>query len=153
MSFLERFLALPDDRAGLRFDRWYTWGELRELGARTAGWLAEQGVGPGDRVGIQLENGLDLVALHLGCMALGAIRVPLNAHYRAAELRPIMEDAAPRLVISREPELYEGVRVVTQAGAARPVNDWPSGDVTCWLFTSGTTGRAKGVPQTWRMWE
>jgi malonyl-CoA/methylmalonyl-CoA synthetase len=25
--------------------------------------------------------------------------------------------------------------------------------VTCWLFTSGTTGRAKGVPQTWRMWE
>lgn len=157
-SFLARFLADPggtDARAGLIIDRAYTWGELRDLGGRVAGWLRDQGVEPGDRVGIHLENGRDLVALHLGCMALGAVRVPLNAHYRAAEVRPIVEDAATKLVISREPEMFDGVRVRTEIGEARPEHAWPTppDDVTCLLFTSGTTGRAKGVPQTYGMWE
>lgn len=155
-SFLARWLAVDPASPALFFDRWYTHGELRALGERTAGWLRERGVGPGDRVAIQLENGRDLVAAHLGCMALGAVRVPLNAHYRAAEVGPIVEDAAPRLVLAREPAHFgEGVSVATTVGEAAPVADWPTPpeDVTCWLFTSGTTGRAKGVPQTYRMWE
>lgn len=153
--FLDRFLAVPEGAPALKFDRWTTYGELRERGERAAGWLREMGVKPGDRVVVQLENGPDLVAAHLGCMALGAVRVPLNAHYRAAELRPIVEDASPRLALARDPTLFpRSVPVSTQVGSSRPVADWPvpPGDVTAWLFTSGTTGRAKGVPQTFRMW-
>jgi malonyl-CoA/methylmalonyl-CoA synthetase len=153
--FLSRWLAVDPAAPGLLLDRWYTHGDLRQLGERTAGWLRDQGVGPGDKVCIQLENGRDLVAAHLGCMALGAVRVPLNAHYRAAEVGPIVEDAAPVLVLARDPEIFRGVRVATAVGEGNPVSDWPvpPGDVTCWLFTSGTTGRAKGTPQTFAMWE
>ncbi len=154
-SFLARWLAVDPASPGLLLDRWYTHGELRQLGERAAGWLRARGVGLGDPVCIQLENGRDLVAAHLGCMALGAVRVPLNAHYRAAELAPILEDAAPRLVIARDPSLFPGVAVATEVGEGPPVADWPTppGDVTCVLFTSGTTGRAKGAPQTFAMWE
>jgi malonyl-CoA/methylmalonyl-CoA synthetase len=155
-SLLSRWLAVDPASPALFLDRWYTHGELRALGERTAGWLRDRGVGPGDKVAIQLENGRDLVAAHLGCMALGAVRVPLNAHYRAAEVGPIVEDAAPRLVVARDPAVFaEGVAVATDVGEAAPVADWPTPpeDITCWLFTSGTTGRAKGVPQTYTMWE
>ncbi len=151
--FLARFLAHPPERPALDWEgRTWTYGDLRELGERTAGWLAAQGVHPGDRVAIQLENGLPLVAAHLGCMALGAVRVPLNVHYREVELAPIIEDAAPVLVITPTPERFIGVRCVPSVGEGRPVGEWVGGPVTAWLFTSGTTGRPKGVPQTWEMW-
>lgn len=155
-SFLARWLAVDPASPGLQLEgRWYTHGELRSLGEGVAGWLSTLGVRAGDAVCIQLENGRDLVAAHLGCMALGAVRVPLNAHYRAAEVGPIVEDAAPRLVIARDPSIYVGVRVVTTVEEGPPGGTWPvpPGDVTSWLFTSGTTGRAKGAPQTFAMWE
>ncbi|MES2641642.1 MAG: AMP-binding protein [Myxococcota bacterium] len=155
-SFLARWLAVNPASPGLVLDGHpYTHGELRALGERVAGWLCTQGVGPGDKVCVQLENGRDLVAAHLGCMALGAVRVPLNAHYRAAEVGPIVEDAAPKLVIARDPSIYSGVPVVTSVEEGAPLGTWPvpPGDVTCVLFTSGTTGRAKGTPQTFAMWE
>ncbi|MDP2316067.1 MAG: AMP-binding protein [Pseudomonadota bacterium] len=154
--FLARWLAVDPSAPGLQIEgEWYTHGQLRALGERVAGWLSFLGVQAGDAVCIQLENGRDLVAAHLGCMALGAVRVPLNAHYRAAEVGPIIEDARPKLVIARDPSIYRGVPVVTAVGEGAPVADWPTppGDVTCWLFTSGTTGRAKGTPQTYAMWE
>jgi len=155
-SFLARWLAVDPASPALFLDRWYTHGDLRALGERTAGWLAEHGVRPGDRVGIQLDNGLDLLAAHLGCMALGAVRVPLNAHYRAAELGPIVEDAAPVLAVATDPTLFGGVPLaVPRVGEGPPVADWPTppDDITCLLFTSGTTGRSKGAPQTYAMWE
>ncbi|HNC95517.1 MAG TPA: AMP-binding protein [Myxococcota bacterium] len=155
-SFLRRFLAHPDHRPALFLGHWYSYGQLRELGERSAGWLREQGVQPGDRVAIQLDNGRDLVAAHLGCMALGAVRLPLNSHYQRAELAPILEDAGPTLVISRHPERFpEGLPCHGQVGTGAPVADWPvpPEDITGLLFTSGTTGRAKGVPQTYKMWE
>jgi len=153
--FLERFLDVDPSRPALRLDRWWTYGALEGLGASVAGWLAEQGVRPGDRVAIQLDNGLDLVAAHLGCMALGAVRVPLNRHYRSAEVAPIVEDADPVLVISPEPALFPGRRVLARPGSGPARGDWPTPpeDITALLFTSGTTGRPKGVPQTWAMWE
>ncbi len=153
--FLARWLAISERSPALFLDRWYTHGELRIRGERTAGWLAERGVEAGDAVAIQLENGRDLVAAHLGCMALGAVRVPLNVHYRAVEVASILEDTAPRLVIARDPTRFPGLRVETAVGEGPTRSDWavPPGDVTCWLFTSGTTGRAKGVPQTYAMWE
>ena len=149
---------------------------LRERALRVGGWLRAQGVAPGDRVAIQLENGMDLIDAHLGCIAAGAIRVPLNAHYRQAELAPILQDASPALAIARDAAPYpRGTRVCATVGADSPLAD-PAPDLdlalgldpgararvlegdplgaraTAWLFTSGTTGRPKGVPQTWAMW-
>ncbi len=140
---------------------------LVDRALRVGGWLRAQGVAPGDRVAIQLENSLDLVDAHLGCIAAGAIRVPLNSHYRSAELAPILEDAAPTLMIARDASLYpDPARVHTTIAAGTALRDpspaldvcfgrrLPTDDLpdAAWLFTSGTTGRAKGAPQTWDMW-
>lgn len=152
--FLSRFLQHAPDRVAIDWrGQAYSYGDLRALGEATAGWLIHLGVQPGDRVGIQLENGLDLVAAHLGCMALGAVRVPLNAHYLAGELAPIIEDAAPSLVITATPDRFVGARCVPGVGEGPAAGSWTGGEVTALLFTSGTTGRPKGVPQTWSMWE
>ena len=161
-SFLTRMLDVPADRPALWWEPQpgvvaaaWTHGDLRTRGEHVAGWLRDQGVRRGDRVVIHLDNGPALVAAHLGCMALGAVRVPVNRHYRAAEVAPIREDAEPVLVFSEEPALWPGLPVFPAPGHGPRLADWPTppGDVTGLLFTSGTTGRAKGVPQTFGMWE
>jgi malonyl-CoA/methylmalonyl-CoA synthetase len=155
--FLERFLSHAPERPALRDTegRWLSYGELRERGERVAAGLHTRGVRAGDIVAIHLENGMDLVDAHLGCMALGAVRLPLNAHYREVELAPIVSDAAPALVCTTSPERFPGLRcgpVHTDAPEVPP-NLWPAHDLTALLYTSGTTGRPKGVPQTFSMWE
>ncbi len=154
-TFLRRFLAHDPARVAIQYgEQALSFGHLRELGEATAGWLRAQGVTPGDRVCIHLDTSIDLLAAHLGCMAVGAVRVPLNAHYRAIELAPIVEDAAPALAFSASPACFPGVPTFSAPGRGPPVCDWAGlDDVTGLLFTSGTTGRAKGAPQTWTMWE
>ncbi len=152
-EFLQAFLDHPPERVALTWEGVdYSFGALREMGERAAGWLRIRNVQPGDRVCIQLENSVELLAAHLGCMALGAIRVPLNAHYKAAEVAPIVEDSQPQLVITKTPKLFKGQAVATEVGAAQRQGDWAEDGATALLFTSGTTGRPKGVPQTWDMW-
>jgi malonyl-CoA/methylmalonyl-CoA synthetase len=171
-----RAAILPDDdlraAAALPTPGVVTYEMLHDRARSVASWLRGQGVGRGDRVAIQLENGMDLVDLHLACVALGAVRVPLNVHYRAAELAPILEDAAPVLVVSRDPSqvppsyrTVSGIATGTPyadpdtmldrmlgAGGHPPATPPVPDAATAWLFTSGTTGRAKGAPQTWSMW-
>ncbi|MSP54422.1 MAG: hypothetical protein EXR69_02265 [Myxococcales bacterium] len=159
-GFLARFLGHDRSRRALRDPEgvWLTYGDLRERGERAAAWLSAEGVRPGHVVAIHLENSLALVDVHLGCLALGAVRLPLNAHYREAELAPILEDAAPQLVLTRSPERFGALRcfpapVLDQTAGTVGLSVWPQHELTALLFTSGTTGRPKGVPQTFSMWE
>jgi len=155
--FLKRFLSHATERPALRDTdgRWLSYGELRRRGERVAAGLHSQGIKAGDTVAIHLENGMDLVDAHLGCMALGAVRLPLNAHYREAELAPIVTDAAPALVYTASPERFPGLRcgTVHSEASVPPPTLWPANELTALLYTSGTTGRPKGVPQTFSMWE
>ena len=148
--FQRRFLAHDPARPALHDPEtgWLTYGDLRARGESAARGLAANGVKPGDIVAIHLENGLDLVDAHLGCIALGAVRLPLNAHYREAELRPILEDAAPVRVLTRTPERFPGVPCAPAATrvSGEGYGPWAENDRTALLFTSGTTGRPKGVP-------
>ncbi len=164
--FLRRFLAHDPHRRALCDPKgvWHTYGDLRRRGEHTARWLAQLGVQRGDIVAIHLENGLDLVDAHLGCMAIGAVRLPLNAHYREAELAPILDDAAPALVLTTSPGRFPAashtadLSKLTTSELMHPGEEpargvWPEDEVTALMYTSGTTGRPKGVPQTWAMWE
>ncbi len=119
-----------------------------------AGRLAASGVGLGDRVVIYAYNHPDYLVALYAIWWLGAVAVPVNRKLHPVELRWIVENAGARLVIGDQPGLDAGpeVSLADAAGASVPVPELPvtmADDALAWLFyTSGTTGKPKGVMLT-----
>jgi fatty-acyl-CoA synthase len=132
--------------------------------------LREAGVHRGDRVAALLGNRIELVLLLFGSTRVGASLVPLNWRLTADELRPMLDGAAPVVVVTdaehgaacREALQHPGE--TTDGGHGRPrVLDLDDGwdtevepstgdfvrpdadDSALVLFTSGSTGRPKGA--------
>lgn len=149
------------DRIFLRVgDTTRTYAQTREAAATMAGALAGLGVRPGDRVAALMSNRMELIDLVLGCAWLGAVVVPLNTALRGRSLRHVLCAAQPRFLYA-EAELAihaasAGHRAVVwevggqhtplpgRARAIRPAPVRPQ-DTAAILFTSGTTGAARGV--------
>ena len=172
--------TLPDHEAVITAERTLTYSELRGEVRRAAAALVRHGVAAGDRVAIWSPNTWHWVVACLATHWAGAVVVPLNTRYTAAEAEDILaRTQAPLLIASgvflgadraadldrtRLPELRHIVRVPidtddgtwdqfvaagdddaalatadARAAAVRP------DDVSDILFTSGTTGRSKGV--------
>ena len=79
-------------------DDWL-YGDLLAQVSRAAGALADLGVKPGDRVVTQTEKTPQALALYLGCLKVGAVYVPLNTAYTAAEMEYFLSDAEPALLV------------------------------------------------------
>ncbi|GLZ37103.1 hypothetical protein Acsp05_07280 [Actinokineospora sp. NBRC 105648] len=124
--------------------------------AALAGLLAGAGVRAGDVVGVRLERQpLTLVSM-LALFRLRAAYLPLDPSHPVARQRYTVERSAARLVVTdRRSEARTGDELVVCADtlAADPAVDpaaWPDpgpvpGDLAYVIFTSGTTGRPKGV--------
>ena len=133
-----------------------THAELDEASGRVAAWLARR-VRPGDRVLLAAGSSIGFVRCYLGALRAGAVVVLANPGYTAAELGHLVADSGAVLAFAdREParrlagletadvrELPGDVRPATEV-AARP------DQVALLAYTSGTTGRPKGVPLTHR---
>jgi len=113
--------------------------ELEASAAQAAGWLAARGVRAGDRVLLPARKDEAFLALHLGALRLGAISTPFNPASTPPELAHLREDSGARLLA----DLLGPPRGPT-APAAAPA----PGDGALLLYTSGTTGRPKGVLHT-----
>ena len=153
-------------RAGLEFTdadgrpATLTFGELDARANRMAQELAERGMTRGDRLCVHLANRVEFIDLYLACTRLGVIFVPANVLYRERELRHIIADAAPRAVVSitgSEAAQASNVPVwiIEELGAAaavrlptRPVVSLSGADPALIVYTSGTTGAAKGAVLT-----
>ena len=99
-ALLERHLAeRPDGVAFLDGDRRISYREFAALCGKTAGWLADQGIGPGDRVAVWLVNRIEWLALFFGLARLGAALVALNTRYRATELQTVLARSGARLLV------------------------------------------------------
>jgi len=126
-----------------------------------AAWLITQGVAPGDRVAIFMKNVPDYLVVLYGIWRCGAAAVPINAKLHGREAAFIIEDAGAKLVFA-SPELSQGLREADSAAqiviiaeedfeaamAAPPMLNPVdrTADDLAWLFyTSGTTGKPKGV--------
>lgn len=149
------FLEMPDGDT-------LTYGAVRTQIAHTAGALQMAGVTQGDRVMCQISKSPEALILYLATVAAGAVFVPLNPAYTAAELDYFLEDADPALLILDDTTLASkptadarGIAVATPLALVE-VNTHPlpapiareTSDLAAILYTSGTTGRSKGAMLT-----
>ncbi|HET9638785.1 MAG TPA: malonyl-CoA synthase [Allosphingosinicella sp.] len=118
--------------------------------------LAELGIAPGDRVAVQAEKSVPGLLLYLATLRAGAVHLPLNPAYTAAEVRYFVEDSEPALFVG-DPARAAGARrsetlaaLVEGASPAHSFEDVERSpdDLAAILYTSGTTGRSKGAMLT-----
>jgi malonyl-CoA/methylmalonyl-CoA synthetase len=119
-----------------------SYGALEAGAAQVAGHLVALGVRPGDRVALQAEKSAAAVMVYLGTLKAGAVFLPLNPAYTAAEVDYFRQDAAPKLFVTDPPGL------VAAAMSAAPLAEAvarEASDLAAIIYTSGTTGRSKGA--------
>jgi long-chain acyl-CoA synthetase len=146
-------------------DRRYTFGEHEKLVASAAAALSDRfGVGPGDRVAILAANCPEWIVSFWATVSLGAICAGLNGWWTEDEIRHAVENSKPKLLIADRKraarvtsDLDVPILIVeddfeallaSYPGADLPTQPIAESDPAIILYTSGTTGRAKGVVHT-----
>src|SRR6266702_468457 len=161
--------------------RW-TFAQTAAIAAASAQALVDAGIKPGDRVALMCSNRPEFLQVYLGCAWLGAIAVPINTALRGFQLSHIFRNSRPALLVVEAQfvvaiesveagvELPPRTWIIGAAagaidarlsalplpalGAAAPAGAVRPGDTVAILYTSGTTGPAKGVccPQAQLFW-
>ena len=157
--FIESSTQFPDNPAICIDDRSYSYGELNRLCSAICALLKTHDVQEGDRVGIFTENNIYTYASLLGILSCGACYVPLNHNNPVERNLGIIIDAGIRVLLYTEAEdkahelsVLPGMecralnnRVSPSPDKLNPVEQMQR-DLCYLLFTSGTTGKPKGVP-------
>ncbi|MDE5442500.1 AMP-binding protein [Bradyrhizobium sp. CSA207] len=159
--------------------RW-TYAQTAAIAAASAQKLIEAGIKPGDRVALMCSNRPEFLQIYLGCAWLGAIAVPINTALRGGQLAHIFRNSRPALLVAEAgflaaieavgadadlPPLVWTIGPVAETrriasvplpalGSGAPAGAVRPGDAVAILYTSGTTGPAKGVccPQAQLFW-
>lgn len=135
-----------------------TYAALLAATGRMANLLVDLGLAKGDRLLLQVDKCAEVLALYLACLRAGVVFLPVNPGYTLAELQHFLADAEPALTLAggdrTKAIATTGHRVMAldeflARSAAMPASfdDPPPtpGDLAAILYTSGTTGRSKGV--------
>lgn len=152
-----------------------TYGQLVDRSARFATYLVEQGVRPGDRVGVLMHNQPEWIIAMMGVWQAGATLVPYNYLFHPSALRHATQDAEVQLVVTPAGDverLADALRGLPIAGRIVSVGEhhdamisWDQAlqsppahtvvprfdtDDAVLMYTSGSTGQPKGVRQPHR---
>ena len=166
--------ALVDLYSGSRV----SYAELDERASRCAEFLRDQwGIKAGERIAVLAHNSAEYVELLYACGKIGALMVCLNWRLSLDELRGIVEDAQPGAIVFGTEFEANGMALAKAFGlgrcmvlgdarvgaigyaaslasssGARLVMPWRQHDEVWYLlYTAGTTGKPKGVVQTFGM--
>jgi len=149
-----------------------SYAQLWEQTRRYAAVLAQEGVGPGDRVAVLMPNVPDFPRVYYAALSLGAVVVPVHALLVAREIGFVLTDSRATMLIAAAPLLTQGAPAAEQAGIrlltvmdgdgsgnerdrldlrgaeVDPIDTYASrepSDEAVILYTSGTTGSPKGA--------
>ncbi|MGK0441309.1 MAG: malonyl-CoA/methylmalonyl-CoA synthetase [Pseudohongiellaceae bacterium] len=146
-----------------------SYGEMQQQTAQIARQLQASGLKKGDRIAVQLHKSPEVLMIYLASLRAGLIYLPLNNAYTDAEMAYFIEDAQPSLLLcdpSRETGFGELLKQQAASTQVMSIDAQGHGllivrahhqqgdfyNVTCSdddlaaiLYTSGTTGRPKGV--------
>ena len=133
-----------------------SYGEFADRARRIGAGLARHhGVEAGDRVGIFLKNCPDFLELLFGIWWQGAVAVPINAKLHPNEVGFIVGDSGARLLVSDTGDTVNGAeialgsedwqRLLETDAPVQPPAEAARNDLAWLFYTSGTTGRPKGV--------
>ena len=175
MNFLENIFGRLQESAGrvvlaesqLGGDRTATGSELLAQIAAARAFLRASGLAKGDRCALVAPNSIRWAALDLATIAEGLIAVPMYARQAASELAAMLRDAGPRLICCGDTALRDAIRAAwpgappfvlfdeifsassssAASASSAPVALSPQ-DTVAILYTSGTSGEAKGVMLT-----
>jgi 2-furoate---CoA ligase len=159
--------ALVDGRLRLTYREWF------DKISRAAGGLDRSGLKKGDRLAALMQNRWEMATLYWACQFLGLIITPLNWRMKAGELDYCLADAQAAALVFQD-VAAEAVAKSKEAGSILRIGLEPgenatatfdgllqddcfdgepraeSGDISVMLYTSGTTGKPKGVPRSHR---
>lgn len=157
----------------------YTYSQVNERVNELAAGLSSLGLGVGERIAFYMSSAPEIIFLVLACNKLGAVWVPINTDYKGAWLQDTINDSRPSILVSDEAHIerleairdalhvehlvmHGGAENVPDAvaleslyvqGAPEPdLSAFSSSDTCAVLWTSGTTGKAKGVMQCHNVW-
>jgi 2-furoate---CoA ligase len=171
-TFLQSVERSPNALAVVDGDQRLTYAQWYEQIQRVAHGLATLGFRPGDHLLVVLQNRIEMATLHWACQFLGVIATPLNWRAKPDEVDYCAGDAGAKAVVC-EPVSAQAVaeshvasrltrigvgsadgtvqyaQLLEQAPAS-PILQADSEAISLMLYTSGTTGKPKGVPRRHR---
>ena len=163
-------VAVVDDADGCR----YRYCDLQRRAIRLAHLLCTTcEIRPGDRVACLSTNRIEYIDLYFACGKLGAVLVPLNVRLPAAGIIELLEDCQAKVLVyeaefaeaadaaQRASVVSQGLRIDGEGSSTETLTEWladadatvppfdvfpaEESDIAMILYTSGTTGRAKGA--------